>query len=204
MDLLVLSALRTTPRRRSRGQLPLPEMARLAAAPGLETAALRGSGYLGTLERKVEDLPDRDAGRRLRAVLDRIDRAVGTEELTFGAWHGDWAPWNMSWERSGLVLWDWERFAVGVPVGFDALHYRLRVALTGSGTDAAGRLLLDTAEHLLPRLGVRVGLARATAALYLLELCTRYSQAASGPAGAPLRTFAAALVDVTARHGGRL
>ena len=59
-------------------------------------------------------------------ALDAHHRAGRRHALTFGAWHGDWAPWNMASTERGLLVWDWERFTSGVPLGFDALHYRLQ------------------------------------------------------------------------------
>jgi hypothetical protein len=204
MDLLVISALRTTARRGRRSDdLPLRAMADLAAAAGLERVALAGSRYWHGLARTVDALGDRRTADGLHQVMARVERDAGSETFTFGAWHGDWAPWNMSREHSGLALWDWERFATGVPVGFDALHYRLRVALRDvGGTEPAGELLLASAGDLLAAFDVPERLAAGTTALYLLELCTRYAAAATGPAGAPLRVFADELVDFTVRRAG--
>lgn len=40
------------------------------------------------------------------------------------AWHGDFTPWNIALEPGGrLLVRNWERFGVGVPFGFDALHH---------------------------------------------------------------------------------
>ena len=37
-----------------------------------------------------------------------------------------------------LLVWDWERFATGVPLGFDAVHHELqkRIQSTGDARDA--------------------------------------------------------------------
>ncbi len=58
-----------------------------------------------------------------------------------------------------LLVWDWERFAPGVPLGFDALHYALQKGITTAAArtstyDAATRSVADmvdrAAELLLP------------------------------------------------------
>ena len=56
-----------------------------------------------------------------------LESRPARRRLAFGAWHGDWTPWNMASTAGGLLVWDWERFATGVPVGFDALHYWLQI-----------------------------------------------------------------------------
>ena len=53
--------------------------------------------------------------------------------VSFGAWHGDWAPWNMAAHDGRVMLWDWERFETDVPVGFDALHFELQKLIRVDG-----------------------------------------------------------------------
>jgi len=75
-----------------------------------------------------------------------------------------------------VLAWDWERFAAGVPVGFDALHYDLQPRALGQ-VDAAGAAAADSvrrAPGLLAPLGVPAGSAPAVAVLYLVEILTRY------------------------------
>ena len=58
-----------------------------------------------------------------------------------------------------VLAWDWERFAGGVPVGFDALHYDLQPRALGR-VDAAGAAAADSvrrAPGLLAPLGVPAG-----------------------------------------------
>jgi hypothetical protein len=126
--------------------------------------------------------------------VERIGAAYGGEEVDFGAWHGDWTPWNMAWHRGRVQLWDWERFDPDVPVGFDLLHYRLQ---TGAGyarwPDPA----------ILAPFGLRERAAAITTELYVLELTRRYLCAAQGELGVPLRSQAAALLDLLYANAGR-
>ncbi|HWB38198.1 MAG TPA: hypothetical protein VHA75_19440 [Rugosimonospora sp.] len=76
----------------------------------------------------------------------------------------------------GLLVWDWDRFASGVPVGFDALHYALHERMRHT-PDAAAAVadLLERAPALLEEFDVTGPVApRVTALLYLIDLATRY------------------------------
>jgi hypothetical protein len=111
----------------------------------------------------------------------------------------------MASTTSGLLVWDWERFASGVPVGFDALHYWLQSEVGPQHRDplAAATDCLEHAAALLAPFGIDPGRARLTAALYLADMSTRYlvdRQAAAGaPLGAPGTWLIPALVGEVAR-----
>src|SRR6266571_1599951 len=118
-------------------------------------------------------------------VLSATGLATG---LTFGAWHGDWSPWNMASTTGGLLVWDWERFAPGVPLGFDALHYWLQSEVGPQHRDPleAAHDCLAHAAGLLAPFGIEATQARLTAALYLADVATRYLVDRQAQAGAPL------------------
>src|SRR5690606_8446290 len=142
-----------------------------------------------------------DGGRRDRfgEVVESTGKAHGDLPLDFGAWHGDWTPWNMAWHRGVLRLWDWERFARGVPNGFDLLHYRLQEAMrAASGPPYAS--WPSAAVAVLEPFGLRGAVAEATVRLYLLELCRRYLLAAQEPIGGPLRADAERLLGLLCSH----
>ena len=175
-------------------RVPLPARQRWAAITeiagvrGWERAPLAGGRYLATLRERVaraDATPDRE---RLSAAIDRLATGSGGTALTFGAWHGDWSPWNIASTRHGLLVWDWERFGLGVPFGYDALHNRLQRETAPGRTDPllAARECVTGAAALLEPLGVDVSEARLTALAYLAELTARY------------------LVDRQADLGGRL
>ena len=87
-----------------------------------------------------------------------------------------------------LLVWDWERFTPGVPLGFDALHHDLQRRIAG-GTDprtAVSETLAAAGRLLLP-FGVAADDAvSATALLYLVDLGARYVSDRQAEAGARL------------------
>jgi hypothetical protein len=118
-------------------------------------------------------------------------------ELTFGAWHGDWSPWNMATTVDAMLVWDWERFTGGVPVGFDAIHYDLQRLLDrrvepGPAVDTT----LARAERLLAPFGVGPDAAGVTALLYLVDLAARYLEDGQAEAGARLGVLGTWLLPV--------
>jgi len=191
---LVLSALPAGPRRRRwpAGQLTAA-MAELAAVTGLRYGTLAGSGYLGRLTARLAAAgpgPDRAA---VSAALAAITRRAGTAALAFGCWHGDWTPWNMSGTPAGLAVWDWERFATGVPAGFDTLHFRLHAEVLGGrhparpdAARAACAALVRDAPRTLGPYGPPPAAARLTAVLYLAEITARYLADGQEQTGHPL------------------
>jgi hypothetical protein len=113
---------------------------------------------------------------------------ASADSLQWGSWHGDWRRTNMAVTSSGCSVWDWERFATGVPLGYDALHLFL-MTQTKSVHDLTTLPfdLLHNAARLLRPFGVR---GRATAELtvlgYLLELAGRYLDDDQSQTGARL------------------
>ncbi|GAA4485888.1 hypothetical protein GCM10023191_011150 [Actinoallomurus oryzae] len=191
LRLLVLSPLPTgAVSFRSRRRAPVAAMRELTGAtrrvPLASTAFWRRFGDL-----PLEDTRQRE---RLAEVVERIGAAYGADELEFGAWHGDWAPWNMAWHRGRVQLWDWERYDPDVPAGLDYAHYRLQ---TGGGYDTWPD------PELLAPYGMRGRAAAITVELYLLELARRYLGDAQGALGEPLRPRAAKLLDLLHSNAGR-
>jgi hypothetical protein len=87
-----------------------------------------------------------------------------------------------------LVVWDWERSRDGVPVGIDAAHYGLLVALNVRKLPPP-RAVADTLERApgwLSGLDQPAGAARVIVCLELLEMSLRFAEARS--AGVTLRT----------------
>jgi hypothetical protein len=175
-----------------------PDPARLAAAMhelacchGTGDAPLAGSGYWQQLRGRVTGCATGpgagwEAGA-LVAATGSLAGSSGTGLLRYGAWHGDWAPWNMAMQPGTVLLWDWERFDTGVPIGFDALHYDLQHRLASGGDAAeAVRATVAGAARLLVPFGVAPLAARVTGALYLIELAARYLADRQAAAGARL------------------
>lgn len=191
LSLLVLSPLRTgalsfRPRR----------TAPVAAMRELTGDTRRGPLGASAFWARFQDVPldDPEQRKRLTDAVERIGVAYGADELEFGAWHGDWTPWNMAWHGGRVQLWDWERFDPDVPAGLDLLHYRLQAG-GGYGTwpDAA----------LVTPAGPSGRTAAMTVELYLLEMSRRYLTAAQGALGEPLRPQAESLLDLLYANAGR-
>lgn len=183
MVLLVQEAL---PAKRSR---PVAEAALLRAmrevaeALGTTTAAWGASPHAAGIRELLPALPDPERARELAVAVDALaDQEV---PLRLGCWHGDWTPWNCSATRGSVLTWDWERFAVGVPIGFDPLNYALQSALARRGTPTTAQpeaLLASAADRLAP-FGLTPAQAQVTALAYLVEIASRYlvdDQAAAG------------------------
>ncbi len=124
------------------------------------------------------------------SVLAR--RLAGTE-LALGAWHGDWTRWNSARHGSRLLLWDWERFAGGVPVGFDALHHRLSTLRFDHRLPVRAACLRLHAEAPALLHGLPCGQAHPhdLAVLYLLTLAGRYATDGTAQDGHLVRRNAA-------------
>jgi hypothetical protein len=186
-EVLIMSALPVWRRRRALrpGQLTAA-MTELTAVGGRSRGPLADCDYLGRLRSRLADSPAGPDRATLGDALDALTAAG--PELSFGAWHGDWTGWNMASTAAGLLVWDWERFAPGVPVGFDPLHYRLQsdvVRRRRPPAEAAAACVRDAPAGLAP-FGVPAGEARLVAVLYLAELSVRYLADRQAEAGARL------------------
>jgi len=189
LDVLVLGALPAwlPPR-----PLPAPRLAaamdELARVDGLRYGPLAGSAYLARLLAQLSSTDQGPERVGLLEALDALTARAGGEVLGFGCWHGDWSPWNMASASSGLLVWDWERFASGVPHGFDALHYRLQaeVATARREPRAAASRCAERAPDHLAFFGITARQARLVAILYLADLAIRYLADRQAQAGAPL------------------
>jgi hypothetical protein len=177
LDVLVLNALPVW-----RPSRPLPAgrlaaaMAEVAAVNGVRQARLDAAPYLPQLRGRLFAADHGRARAVLLRALDAVVAQAGSEVLTFGAWHGDWTGSNMAHTDGGLFVWDWERFAAGVPAGFDVLHHWLQ-AETGTGRHgplASAVACPGRAVALLAPWGIGARQARLTAILYMAELATRY------------------------------
>jgi hypothetical protein len=188
-DVLIMSALPVWRRRKALKPRQLAAaMTELASAGGHRRDPLASSAYLTRLRSRLAAAPSSQDRARLEAALDAVAGAAGTAELTFGAWHGDWTGWNMASTTGGLLVWDWERFTDGVPVGFDALHYRLQsvvVRRRQQPLEAAVGCVRAGAAALEP-FGVPAAQATLVTILYLAELSARYLSDRQEQAGARL------------------
>ena len=180
-------------------------MREVSALAGVTSEPLDGA-YLALLRGRLAAADDGDDRDHLMHALDALRVRAGSSVLAYGAWHGDWTQWNMASTEKGLLVWDWERFTPGVPVGFDALHHWLHTEV-GPGRQREPRTvaaeLAEQAARLLTPFGIGPAEARLTATLYLAELSTRYlvdRQAEAGARrGAPGKWLIPAIADEVAR-----
>jgi hypothetical protein len=146
----------------------------------------------------VADQPD---GAALASAATRIAASAGRTVLRFGAWHGDWAPWNMANLADALLVWDWERFAQHVPVGFDAIHHELQRRIQAGGdATAAVEATVRKAGTLLQPFAVAPEVRELTALLYLVDLAVRYLTDRQAEAGARLGVLGTWLLPVLIRR----
>lgn len=145
---------------------------------GVELHRIATSPVLDLLESRVAALPDGGERELAGRTLARLRHAVPEVEFPVGSWHGDWTPWNHAPAATGgMLVWDWERFSAGVPVGYDALHYSGQVG-AGVHGGPAGALAVTRSEldALLEPFGVAAEARRSVFALYLLEILVRYTE----------------------------
>jgi hypothetical protein len=105
----------------------------------------------------------------------------------------------MAVTEPAILVWDWERFTTGVPVGFDAVHYELQVRLErGEDATAAVHATLSRAGRLLAPFEVTA--AHLTGLLYLVDLASRYLADRQAEAGARLGVLGHWLLPVLIRR----
>ncbi|MFG2085663.1 MULTISPECIES: hypothetical protein [unclassified Spirillospora] len=200
LDVLALTPLPTwEPGRPVTSQLLADALREIAAAAGTRRLRLAASPYWAALRDRAAALPG-GAADRLRAALAAIGERHGDAEIVFGSWHGDFTPWNTGGSDGGLLVWDWERFATGVPVGFDALHHLLQRAVSDPAADparAAADCVRGAAGALAP-FAAEAAHARLVARLYLAELAARYLADRQAEAGARLGDVGAWLLPALA------
>jgi hypothetical protein len=173
----------------------------VAGSCGYSSGMLAGSAYWLRLRERLAAVADRPEGGTLRTATEQLVAQAGATSLRYGAWHGDWAPWNMANLTDALLVWDWERFALGVPVGFDAVHHELqrRIQASNDATAAVEATIRKSAELLEP-FGVAPGARELTALLYLVDLATRYLTDRQAEAGARLGVLGTWLLPVLIRR----
>ena len=184
LSLLVLEPLPVRGRR-LRGQAQRDALVRsvreIALLPGSAGPSWRESPMREALHDELIASGDRAGG--LLREFERLDREA--VDVRLGCWHGDLNPGNLAALRAETLVWDWERFEQGVPVGYDLLHHDLQTWITEQGSpplEAAHRLLVQAAQMLAP-LGVTPQEAEHTARLYLLTLGSRYARDQQAEAG---------------------
>lgn len=176
-------------------------MRELAECQGVTDGPLAASPYWAELRQRVAAVADRPDGAELAVAVDGLGDSFGDLRLRYGAWHGDWTAWNMAVLADTLLVWDWERFTTGVPLGFDAVHYALqeRVQTAADPAKALAATLREVDELLAP-FDVEPAAREPTALLYLADLAARYLADRQAEAGARLGALGTWLLPVLIRR----
>ncbi|MEU0518610.1 hypothetical protein [Streptosporangium sp. NPDC006007] len=150
-------------------------------------AVLHHGSWRGLSVLALTPLPVRRAPVPHDLLADAIGEISRIPDRGF-AWHGDFSPWNISHAADGrLLVWDWERFATGVPLGFDAVHHFFQRALRRATPAVAARACLAQALPTLAPFGLSAAEARLTAIRYLIALADRHAADGHSPLGPPER-----------------
>jgi hypothetical protein len=145
----------------------------IAGVDGIRRQTLRSHPYWLTLRGRLTSEDPRS--HRLLATWGRLD-AVADVPLTWGCWHGDFAPWNMAQVGGDVTLWDFERFGSGVPVGLDLVHFDLQTRVLEEG--AVPHEVVSEREVAAPSVlaahGLSVAESRLVFTIYLLDVAARW------------------------------
>jgi hypothetical protein len=202
LEVLVLAPLRPTAGRWRRRTVPISAMHELAGHLDTTESTLAASPVWSRANGTPDALRDPERARTFVRILGAAESRYGETKLVFGAWHGDWTPWNMAWNGDHVLLWDFERFATGVPFGYDLAHYRLQSVLRDAGEEGAERhvrrqLATEPARR-VPADDILLSGndPEAVWIAYLVELARRYTLASEPAEGTPLRARTTWLLDL--------
>lgn len=152
----------------------LAALTTVSRVDGLRQSTLVTSSYWNRLHDRVHRLPDTPAARVLRSAITSLTERLPGLTFPFGSWHGDLTPWNVTASGRQVRIWDWEHYTTDVPIGFDLLHYDIRVRQDRMSAVESVNATCRSAARALQPLGVPGSVAPWIAALYLFEIATRY------------------------------
>jgi hypothetical protein len=171
---------------------PVDVMLEIAAASGQRQTGLSTSGYWSRLRERASALPPASTDASIiQRFMTRLEDRYGEVVLSFGAWHGDWTPWNLGRLGGRLVVWDWEQSGNDVPLGFDAIHFYFQQALVHRRKSLLESVARSRRHGLpaLPGLGIPPDVGPALLRLYLLEMLFRHYDAMEAGAGRNRRFY---------------
>lgn len=203
LDVLLLGAL---PGARSRAmwELPVDATRDVWESEPLTTSAVSGSACAAGITAALHALPPGELAGAARRSAEAALAAAGPVTLSFGRWHGDWAPWNLSISTAGdgaVFAWDWERSSGDMPAGADAIHWLVQRLLSTGGHRDDGSTLLGWTDRYLRDLG-DADQRRATVLVYLAHVLARYAGGAGTSPSAALHTRLARLGAVAETMAG--
>jgi len=201
LELLVISALDTIARPGPGPVLqpPLDALDELYDAFAAGAEPLAGTGYWRDLRAAAAEVADTAQRQRYESSLARIGRAAGDTRVELTAWHGDCAPWNLAWRRGRVQLWDWERFATGVPRGLDRVHYVFNTMARAAGFSAEVADAALLGPHVRHPACDAAG-QRLLTVLYLASISARYLVGSQTATGEVLRPATVVVLDALVRH----
>jgi hypothetical protein len=205
LELLVISALDTAVRPSSGPLLqpPLTALDELYDRFDEGTAALGQTPYWQGLLDTAEQVDDARLRTAYKEALDRVGESHGDDLVRLTAWHGDFAPWNLSTRGGRVQLWDWERFATGVPAGLDRVHYVLHTSTRAHGFSAEvidGALASPHTHH--PACSAEE--QELVGVLYLASITARYLLGSQGDQGEVIRPTLETVLEALTTHSRRL
>lgn len=139
---LVMSALRPNAIQRPL-ELPVTAVRAIISSAPVSSCTLQRSEWYLTLLQQLDRLPAVPAAQRLIDLVSQIAHHEADTVLAFGAWHGDFGPWNMARTTSAPMVWDWERYARQLPLGLDLYHFSAHESLRQTGTMPAALAALS-------------------------------------------------------------
>lgn len=195
-QVLLLTALRPD-KQQKKSRLDLATVAGIIQTADITHMPIESSCWHATLLESAEPLRGTTDGK-LPRLLEAFSKKYGAVEIPFGAWHGDFGPWNMAYTSSAPMIWDWERYDSQVPAGMDVLHYLSHELLRMQDREVAHMALEANA---LPQLAQVLRLAtgvsqadtrvlKAIQLAYLLSVGTRFTLDSRRPGGSPIRGLA--------------
>lgn len=184
-EVLVLGPLRPHGRQSWTREELRHRMITLARGTQPESSTVSAAEYAQRLDATLAGVQDEQIRTGLMRGLTRVGATGAGVWLELGAWHGDWAPWNMARAGEAMLVWDWERFAVDVPIGYDLVHHELQanVVRGGQPVDDAAARLVESAPALLAGVVEDSRAARLTVLFYLIELGARFAQGSEHQSG---------------------
>lgn len=127
-EVLVMTALRPDRPPSPAGSALWRAVAAIASGDGIRESQVSASQWLARLYDSARSLEGTE-GQSLLLLLEHFTAVYGEYVLPFGAWHGDFGPWNLNFNGGKPMIWDWERYQTDVPLGIDAVHYTAHRAL---------------------------------------------------------------------------
>ena len=213
-EVLAVSHVGATPwYQRPRTSLPASATRQVGRGVPVERAALGSSDFWLDLAERIGRLSRHEAleerlGSALAAARDRMESWHASTELDLGLVHGDWAPWNMASQGTGIGVWDWERSRTRGPLGFDGAFFRFQVDLwirrlpPQEALDRSLRLLPETMSHA----GASSAAGSAVLRLVVLEVALRQLEGLVAGVRVPARVYRSltALLERVGDEGWRL